>query len=118
MRRPWLLATAEVRCAHETGVVAMKTSQTLVTVMGQPIVVEADPVGCAIAGCNNVNVFTGLLPCLLTLTVERGYSDLVRVQGCRAVRLDLVGKTSGTPVQTQDYSSRRPGQDLVAEASA
>ena len=118
MKLPFVMPHAVVRCAHETGVVTMLATQDLVTVNGIRVVVEADPIGRDIVACNNVNVFTGLLPCLKTLSVNCGYSGLVRIERHRACLADLRGKTSGTPVGTQDYWVRDPGQSLVAEVTA
>jgi len=115
MRLPFVLPNAVVKCAHETGIVRLISSQRLVTVEGRPVVVEPDPVGRPIAGCNNINVLTGLLPCLVTMQIEQGYSRLLRIDSHRVCVASLRGKTSGTPVGQHDQWVRSPGQALVAE---
>jgi hypothetical protein len=117
MRLPFVLLTAVVRCAHHTGLVTLTARQTYVTVQGTPILIEGDPVGLSIVGCNNVNVFQGLLPCLKTLQIEEGYSSLLRIDGRAVCLQNLRGKTTGTPVGQQDHWVRNPGQSLVAEVS-
>jgi hypothetical protein len=55
-------------------------------------------------------------PCLTTLAVNKGYSDLLRIDG-RAVCLDTVtGRTDGTPPGVVDYVVATPGQPFVGES--
>lgn len=117
MRLPLLVPQAILKCAHGTGVVQNVHSQEYVRIAGNPVLIEPDPQGRTIAGCNNVNPLTGIFPCLLTLGVDQGYSDLLRVDGKRACLQTVRGGTSGTPVGTHEYWVRSPGQALVAQSS-
>lgn len=111
-----LLLTEKARlyCAHQTGRVQLKTSQTLVRIEGDIVLVEPDPVACTIAGCTNSAA--GNFPCTLTLNVKRGYSDLVRIEGHPITLRHLLGLTNGTLPGTVEYSVNDPGQNWVSEA--
>ena len=109
----WLTEDARLLCTHKTGVVAIAATQSLVTIEGRRVLVDADPERKSIGGCSNIG--PTIKPCTLTLRVEEGYSDLIRIDG-NAVCLDTVtGKTDGTPPGTVYYNVARPGQDLVIE---
>lgn len=101
-------------CAHEMGLVGIAATQSLLAVENRKVLVEIDPVGRPIAGCPNYGA--GIKPCIVTLPVQVGYSDFLRVDG-RRVCLDTVeGLTDGTPPGTVKYKVRSPGQNFVSEA--
>ena len=101
-------------CNHVLGTVGIEPTQDLVRVQGRRVLVETDPEGRPIRSCPNVGAT--IKPCQLTLRVQSGYSDLLRIDGKR-VCLDTVdGLTDGTPPGTVHYRVRDPGQDLVSEA--
>lgn len=100
-----------VLCDHVTGVVSVVAGQSFVRVTGSPVLVQNDPEGRPIQGCPNVA--PGLVPCLQTLPVERGYSSFVRIAG-RPLCLDnLKGLTTGVPPGTFSYTVKNAGQALV-----
>ncbi|WP_457666912.1 hypothetical protein [Thiolapillus sp.] len=104
---------ARLYCAHQTGRVQLKTSQSLLRIEGDIVLVKADPVGCAISGCTNSAA--GNFPCTLTLNVKRGYSNLVRIEGHPVTLKHLVGLTNGTLPGTVEYKVADPGQNWVSE---
>ncbi len=109
----WLTEDAVLRCTHKTGIVATKPTQTLVTIAGRRVLVDADPERKGIGGCSNIG--PTIKPCTLTLRVEVGYSDWLRIEG-KAIALDTVrGKTDGTPPGTVYYEVAQAGQDLVRQ---
>ncbi len=109
----WLTEDAVLLCTHITGQVGIQPTQTLVRIAGRRVLVAIDPEGKGISACSNAA--PPLKPCLTTLRVERGYSDLIRIEG-RPVCLDTVtGKTDGTPPGTVYYNVHEPGQQLVTE---
>jgi hypothetical protein len=111
-----LTVDAVIVCEHELGTVGLRPTQDLVTVAGRQVLVEIDPEGRPISACPNVG--PTIKPCLVTLRVEAGYSDLLRVDGHR-VCLDTVrGLTDGTPPGAVQYKVRSPGQDLASEGEA
>ena len=111
--RPWLVPKADVRCDHPGGKVSMSSSQHLVYVEGQRVVVGEDPVGRSIGGCTNISATTK--PCTSTLRITQGKSLFVFVDGKPVIRADLVGLTDGTPAMGVNYKVADPGQTLVAE---
>lgn len=107
----WLTQDSVLLCTHKTGVVAIAPTQSLVTINGRRVLVDADPERKGIAGCSNFG--PTIKPCTLTLNVEDGYSTFIRING-KAVCLDTVtGKTDGTPPGTVYYTVKQPGQTLV-----
>ncbi len=102
---------ASVVCAHEQGVVTNDPSQSLVTIAGRRVLVDADPEGRPIRGCPNIGAT--IKPCLKTLTVTAGYSEFVRIDRHRVCLVTVTGLTDGTPPGVVTYKVRRPGQDLV-----
>jgi hypothetical protein len=109
----WLTEDALLRCDHIKGIVKIAPSQNLVTIEGQAVLVATDPAGKVIAGCPNAALPSR--PCLNTLAVRSGYSELLRIEE-RAVCLDTItGRTDGTPPGVVDYTVARPGQTLVAQ---
>ncbi len=108
-----LTEDAVLVCAHELGVVKIVATQDLVTVEGRRVLVEANPEGRPITGCPNISPV--IKPCGATLRVQRGYSDLLRIDGRRACLDTVMGLTDGTPPGTVPYKVRSPGQLLVEE---
>ena len=115
-----LTETAHLACKHETGKVAIKTSQNLVAINGVLVLagknptkgeIQGDIEGKGIAGCPMYG--PGIKPCTTTLAATEGYSQLLFISG-RPVCLDtIVGITDGTPPGTVQYDVRSPGQSLV-----
>lgn len=104
-----------VVCAHELGKVSLKRSQLFVRILGEPVLVEDDPEGCSISGCPNTA--PAIKPCLTTLRVKEGYSELLRIGGKRVCLSSLSGFTDGTPPGIVKYKVREPGQQLVREGA-
>jgi hypothetical protein len=111
----WLTEDAILLCAHITGKVNIAPSQTLVRIDGRRVLVATDPEAKSIAGCSNAAPPSK--PCLTTLRVEAGYSDLLTIEGRRVCLDTVTGKTDGTPPGTVYYSVRDPGQALVDEGA-
>jgi len=107
-----LTEDAVVVCKHELGKVSIEPTQDLVTIEGRKVLVETDPEGRSISGCPLVFPFK---PCLRTLPVKAGYSDLLRIDGRRICLDSLNGLTDGTPPGTVMYKVNEPGQPFVAE---
>ena len=105
---------ATVVCQHERGIVQNKPSQSWVTVANRRVLVEVDPEGRAINGCPNMGV--GIRPCVTTLPVVAGYSDLIRVDGRRLCLNTITGLTDGTPPGLVKYKVNDAGQPFVEEA--
>lgn len=108
-----LTETAVLVCKHQTGLVGIAPSQTLVRIDGLRVLVERDPEGKPIVGCP---MLPPSKPCTSTLPVQKGYSALVRVEGRRVCLETVEGLTDGTPPGTVEYVVRRPGQSLVEAA--
>jgi hypothetical protein len=109
-----LLVTAQgvLVCGHQLGIVSVRTGQALVRISGVPVLVATDPEQRQVNGCPQV---PPTRPCLLTLGVTRGYSELVRINGAPVVLSNLEGRTDGFPPGAVQYLVRDAGQDLVAE---
>src|SRR5687767_1169633 len=107
-----LTEDAVVVCKHELGKVSIEPTQDLVTIEGRRVLVETDPEGRSISGCPLVFPFK---PCLRTLPVKTGYSDLLRIDGRRICLASLNGLTDGTPPGTVMYKVNESAQELVAE---
>ena len=114
----WLTDRAILVCIHETGKVQIQATQDLVFIDGMPVLVEPNPEAREIDGCPLVPPL--VKPCVLTLKVRSGYSDLVSIQhDNKPLRLclDAVrGFTDGHPPGTYDYKVHSPGQQFVSEA--
>jgi hypothetical protein len=104
---------ATLVCDHQAGIVSIKPSQSLVTIEGKRVLVESDPENRTIAGCPNVG--PGIKACSQTLRVQKGYSDLLSVQGHRICLDTVKGLTDGTPPGSVHYTVRHPGQNLAGE---
>ncbi len=109
----WLTEDAVLVCAHELGIVGITATQDLVTIGKRRVLVTVDPESRPIVGCPNVG--PTIKPCTLTLPVEQGYSDLIRIEGRRVCLNSVTGMTDGTPPGTVKYHVRSAGQALVEE---
>jgi hypothetical protein len=110
-----LTEDAVLVCNHILGTVKNQPSQEWVTIDGRKVLVENDPEGRSISSCPNVGIT--IKPCQLTLKVNVGYSEWIRIGG-RRICLDTVdGLTDGTPPGTVHYKVRLAGQDFVSEAA-
>jgi hypothetical protein len=109
----WLTLDAILMCDHVPGKVDMAASQSLVTVEGRSVLVETDPEGRPIKGCPNVGA--AIKPCVRTLEVREGYSELLRIDGKRVCLDTVSGLTDGTPPGVVRYKVHDAGQNLVAE---
>lgn len=110
-----LTEEASLVCVHR-GVVRLRTSQTLVRVDNEIVLVDPDPEGRDIDRCPN-RTLTGIRPCLNTLKVQSGYSTFVRIDGHRICLETISGLTDGTPPGLVKYLVRDPGQTLVSASS-
>lgn len=106
-----LTEDALIVCAHELGEVGLAPRQNWVTVNGRKVLVDSDPEARPISKCPNIGI--AIKPCQLTLKVDTGYSDFIRVDGQRICLDTVVGKTDGTPPGIVIYHVRQPGQDFV-----
>ena len=102
-------------CKHELGKVSNQPSQDWVTIDKRRVLVETDPEGWPISLCPNIGF--GIKPCQITLKVETGYSEFIRVNGKRLCLETVTGLTDGTPPGTVKYEVRHPGQEWVAGAA-
>lgn len=109
----WLTEDAVLVCSHETGVVANVTTQNFVKINHKPVLIENNPENRTILGCPNIGV--GIKPCTTTLKVNQGYSNFVRINGCRVCLSTIMGLTDGTPPGIVTYKVRSAGQDTVRE---
>jgi hypothetical protein len=109
-----LTEDAVIVCKHELGRVGIVTSQGLVTIGARRVLVETDPQGRLIVGCPNIGAT--IKPCTMTLAVQGGYSNLLRVNGRRVCLDTVVGLTDGTPPGMVKYEVRQPGQGLVTSS--
>jgi hypothetical protein len=107
-----LTEDSRLYCKHGPGKVSIKATQAFVMVEGRSVLVEPDPVGRPIAGCPSVVPFK---PCLITLAVQRGYSQFIRVENRRLCLDAVTGFTDGTPPGAVMYEVRYAGQEFVSE---
>lgn len=108
----FLTEDANVICEHR-GVVGIVATQDLVTISSRRVLVDNNPEGRSIVRCPNVGAT--IRPCITTLAVREGYSELVRIDGKRTCLDPVRGRTDGSPPGTVDYFVRDPGQDIVQE---
>lgn len=111
-----LTEDAVLVCNHELGRVDIEPTQSLVTIERRAVLVENNPEARRITGCPNIGAV--IKPCLATLKVREGYSDLLRIEGRRVCLDTVTGLTDGTPPGTVPYKVRTPGQVFVAEATS
>jgi len=112
----WLTEDSVIVCKHELGIVHLASSQDLVTIERRKVLVENDPEGKLITGCPNIGAT--IKPCTLTLKVEVGYSDFLRINGLRVCLETVTGLTDGTPPGVVKYTVRNLGQGLVMEIAS
>jgi hypothetical protein len=116
-----LTYNAVMKCVHVNGLVINIHSQDWVTVsdpqasderarVNVPLLIEPDPKGRTIFGCPNINL--GIWPCLHTMDVQQGYSNLVTIGGQRLCLKSVRGITDGSP-GVQEYSVAFAGQNFV-----
>lgn len=108
-----LTEDAILNCKHVNGLVQIVPSQDLVKIDGRRVLVEPDPEGKSIVGCPMYG--PAIKPCTTTLKVQKGYSDLLRIDGRRVCLDTVTGLTDGTPPGTVLYEVRKAGQDRVSE---
>jgi hypothetical protein len=106
-----LTEDALIVCAHELGEVGLAPKQNWVTIAGRKVLVDNDPESRPISKCPNIGV--AIKPCQLTLRVDLGYSEFVRIGGQRICLDTVIGKTDGTPPGVVIYHVRQPGQAFV-----
>ena len=106
-----LTEDATIKCTHG-GKVNIEVSQDLVRVHGRHVVVENDPEGRSISRCPNYGLT--IRPCLNTLPVKAGYSELLRIEGKRICLDSIRGLTDGTPPGVVEYEVRSAGQEFVS----
>jgi hypothetical protein len=111
----WLTQDAVVICKHELGIVNLVPTQELVTIQQRKVLVENNPETRPIVGCPNIGAT--IKPCTLTLKVEEGYADFLRINGQRICLDTVTGLTDGTPPGVVKYAVRSPGQELVSVLS-
>lgn len=105
-----LTEDAVIRCAHD-GKVALEPTQPWVTIESRLVLVEKNPEGRPIHRCPEVGA---MKPCLVTLAVREGYSDLIRIDNRRVCLDTVTGLTDGTPPGIIVYTVRDAGQPFVA----
>jgi hypothetical protein len=103
---------ALLMCEHPNGVVSLSPHQSFVTIAGRRVLVEADPEKRSISGCGNAA--PPMRPCLTTLAVKEGYSELVRIDGHRVCLDSVSGLTDGMPPGVVRYTVHRPGHKFVS----
>ncbi len=103
---------AVVLCSHALGKVSKAPSQSWVTVEGRRLLVRPDPVGRSVAGCPELPPVSK--PCTLTLDVQTGYSEFMRIDGQEICLDDLVGHTDGNPPGVAKYTVAAAGQGFVS----
>ena len=108
-----LTEDAVILCDHGPGKVTIVATQDLVTIEQRRVLVARDPEGRDIVGCPNIS--TPNKPCMKTLDVKKGYSDLVFITGHAACLDTVTGLTDGTLPGTVFYKVKTPGQALVSE---
>ena len=102
-------------CDHKLGKISNAPSQDWFTIKQRRVLVENDPEGRSISHCPNVGA--AIKPCLHTLVVKEGYSDLVRVDGHRVCLDTVKGLTDGTPPGMVNYKVSEAGQKFVSEVA-
>jgi hypothetical protein len=113
---PWLTIDARLACDHG-GNVKNQNSQDWVTIEDRVVLVSTDPEGRSINGCPNADVMMGMRPCKTCLKVTVGYSDFIRIGGCKVCLSTVQGLTDGTPPGLVTYKVLTPGQALLVAGS-
>jgi hypothetical protein len=110
----WLTDKVQMVCIHEVGKVQIKATQDLVFIDSMPVLVDPNPENRPVSGCPLAPPL--MKPCLTTLKVRTGYSDLISIQDQRVCVDSIRGLTDGHPPGTYDYKVNFPGQQFVSEA--
>jgi hypothetical protein len=109
----WLTEDAVLNCPHQSGIVDIVASQSLVTVDARRVLVESDPENRPIKSCPWSG--PGLAKCSKTEAVKEGYSPLISIDGLRVCLDTVTGLTTSIPPKTFSYTVRHAGQDLVSQ---
>lgn len=92
---PAALTTASVlQCSHN-GRMLVNASQRLLTVDGQPVLVEADLTAASFTPC--LNTGPGRTPCSKILTIAAGLSTVLRAGEAAVVLANATGTTNSAP---------------------
>lgn len=104
-----------VVCAHVSGRVSLKASQTWVRISGEPVLVKGDLKGLDIGGCP---FFTGTnKPCTKTLAEQKDWSGFISIDGI-PICLDATwGMTNAGPGVWR-YNVQDAGQGFVSQGTA
>lgn len=108
-----LTANTAIVCDHQLGRVDIRSSQDMVAVDGESVLVATDPERRPIRRCPNIGLT--IKPCTTTLKAALGYSVWIRIDGQRVALDQLTGLTDGTPPGTVAYTVRDPGQLFVSD---
>jgi hypothetical protein len=94
---PAVLTTGStLQCAHG-GTVTVTASQQLLTVGGNPVLVEADVNTATVSGCTNTVASAGQKPCLLLTSLIVGASTTLSVGGQAVLLETALGLTDAVP---------------------
>ncbi len=105
----WMTEDATVVCDHQPGNVSgFAPAQSWVTVARRRVLIRPDPVGRPIKGCPGVPPIQK--QCTSTLTVTKGYSKLITIDGSPVCLDSLVGLTDSPGMH---FRCRAPAQELV-----
>jgi hypothetical protein len=102
---------ARLECDHRAKL-ENKPSQDWVRIDDKRILVAKDPEGRRIHGCPNISPATR--PCITSLLVTTGYSELIVIDGHAVCLSTIEGLTDGTPPGGVKYVVRDPGQVWVS----
>jgi hypothetical protein len=108
----FLTEDAKLVCLHEMGRVQNVPTQNWVTIAQRRLLVEIDPEGKSIKGCPMLPPANR--PCLITLKVDTGYSEFLRIDGRRICLDTVIGSTDGFP--PSKYKVNDAGQQFVGGA--
>jgi hypothetical protein len=97
-----LTAGSVVQCSHN-GRLIISASQRLLTVDGQPVLVQSDLLAGSFTPCANNG--GGRKPCLKVASIGAGLSSTLSVGGAPVVLADASGITDSTPPGTWRVSS-------------
>jgi hypothetical protein len=108
-----LTELAKLVCPHPPGEVENAPRQDWVTVENKRVLVESDPEGRSISRCPMYGLL--IKPCTRTYQVEKGYSELIRIDGHRICLDTVTGLTNGSPAGGASYTVSFAGQGFVSE---
>lgn len=110
-----LTEKAWLRCKHGMSKVDIHAGQSLVFALGSPVLVSRDPEQRPVTLCP---LAPPMKTCTLTINEEKGYSDLLQIEGHQVCLDTLTGLTDGGTPGDNRYLVQEPGQDLVEEAES